>query len=122
MGFTWNLWQTVGLLFIVTSAASGQAVEWLLRPQSVSVREGENVTFECRLNIEDPNLIWSRDSSGSGNTSILFLKSERFDASSRVSTINRYDLFITNVKKEDNGVYACRTKDAGIQTASLTVL
>uniref|UniRef100_A0A2C9LCF1 Uncharacterized protein n=1 Tax=Biomphalaria glabrata TaxID=6526 RepID=A0A2C9LCF1_BIOGL len=54
--------------------------------------------------------------------SILFVKSERFDASSRVYIANKYDLVITNVKREDNGMYACRTKDAGIQTATLTVL
>ncbi|KAH9500360.1 hypothetical protein Btru_071594 [Bulinus truncatus] len=106
----------------VRDATSGQAVEWIGRPQSVSVREGDNVTFVCRLNIDDPNIIWSKDSTGPGNMSILFVKSVGFEASSRMFVMNRYDLVITNVRKEDNGVYACRTKDAGIQTATLTVL
>lgn len=57
-----------------------------------------------------------------GSTSILFVKSDRFEADRRFNIINRYDLVIINVTKKDNGVYACRTKDAGIQTATLTVM
>ncbi|XP_059160107.1 hemicentin-2-like [Physella acuta] len=100
-------------------AVSGQAVEWIGRPQGAVVKLGDNVTFVCRLNTDDPNLIWSKDDS---NTSILFVKDNRFDAPPRYSIINKYDLVITNVQKADNGYFACRTKDAGIQKASLTVL
>ncbi|RUS80107.1 hypothetical protein EGW08_012106 [Elysia chlorotica] len=56
------------------------------------------------------------------STTILFLKGVRFEAADRLYVINRYDLVITDVRREDNGQYACRTKDAGIQTATLTVL
>ncbi|XP_059144480.1 hemicentin-1-like [Physella acuta] len=118
MGYMSSLWQAVGVLVLI-SAVSGQAVEWIGRPQGAVVKLGDNVTFVCRLNTDDPNLIWSKDDS---NTSILFVKDNRFDAPPRYSIINKYDLVITNVQKADNGYFACRTKDAGIQKASLTVL
>ncbi|BFZ14009.1 hypothetical protein BsWGS_17047 [Bradybaena similaris] len=119
MGYMTFVWQAVGLLILMLEA-QGQAVEWIQRPESVSRREGENVTFVCRLSADDPSIIWVKDNAGS--TSILFVKSDRFEADRRFNVINRYDLVIINVSKKDNGVYACRTKDAGIQTATLTVM
>ncbi|KAK3740417.1 hypothetical protein RRG08_064245 [Elysia crispata] len=100
----------------------GQGVEWLLRPETTSAREGDNVTFTCRLNVDDPNIIWVKNVEGQSSTIILFVKGSRFEADDRLYVINRYDLVITDVRREDNGQYACRTKDAGIQTATLTVL
>lgn len=93
-------------------------------PQNVTALDGKEATITCRaFGAPNPNVTWIYNSKRLNLNAIIekknliankFLETLNVEASGRMQILESGDLLISNVRKEDAGLYTCiRTNEAG---------
>ncbi|XP_074927479.1 Ig heavy chain Mem5-like [Chelonoidis abingdonii] len=103
--------QTVGVILIyLQMTASGKEIQILQSPAQVWLKSGDTAQLHCKTLEDEVSAVWYKELSGSlqwiYRSSEFAFPDGKYSSAMNTAT-NSFSLIISNVQREDSGVYYC---------------